>query len=649
MSLVVLEDIGLSFGGRALFSGLNLRVGEEDRVGVIGRNGSGKSSLFKIISGQLEAESGSVRAAGGVRIGYLAQELTVPVSRSLREYVLASVPGKAEIENMLETVEVALSAAESEAEQMALSQKLVDLHEDLVGFDARYSPHEAARILSGLGFRESDMGRGLDEFSGGWRMRGVLAALLFQKPDLLLLDEPTNHLDVPSVAWLSDYLKRRCQAFALICHDREFLNEQAGRILSFEAEGVRQYSGNYDAYRKQRAEELEVLERRASNLAREKEAAERFIRRFRAQATKARAVQSRIRALEKMDEIVTPSRQSTLSFRFPPCKRAGQDVVVLRGVGHDYGAGPVFSDVDAVIRRGDRIALVGANGNGKTTLLKIAAGLLQPSSGETRLGYNVDVGYYAQHVTELLNMRSSIFDEVWRESALEDIGHVRGALGTMMFSGDDVDKAIGILSGGEKARVALARLMVNPGNLVVMDEPTNHLDLESAEALAVALGNFEGTLLFASHNRSFVNRLASRIWDVSSGSVREYDGTLSEYMDHCAGVEAAEESNPPQPKAPNQRSQACGGVADNGRRQRRSRSREQRDRRALQKKIAEYETRIAQLERLQSERSAELSLAETYKNQERYAELLAAYSEDADKLDELVGRWEHAQEELGDH
>jgi len=410
---------------------------------------------------------------------------------------------------------------------------------------------------------------------------------------------------------------------------------------------VRQYNGDYEAYRLARAEELTILERRASNLAREREQAEKFIRRFRAQATKARAVQSRIKALEKLDEVVLPNGQASLSFKFPPCARTGRDAVTLEDVSHDYGKGDVFSGIKGIARRGDRIAVVGANGNGKTTLLKIIAGVMAPTGGVARLGHNVEVGYYAQHVTELLDSNSTIFDQVWRDSVLNDVSRVRSALGTMLFTGDDVDKRIGVLSGGEKARVSLARLLVNPGSVIVMDEPTNHLDLESSEALGDALASFDGTLVFASHNRSFVNRLATRIWDVSDGRVVEFPGTLKEYIAHCIARARAEEAADDGEAVKlelgvsgNQKSAPKSPPAD------RKRPKKKRSTQALDRKIADYELRIAALEQTQAARSEELSRPESYENQERYHLLLSEYQRDAAKLEELIVRWESAQSEL---
>jgi ATP-binding cassette subfamily F protein 3 len=509
MSLVVLENCELTFGGRSIFSDLNLRIGEEDRIGLIGRNGSGKSSLLRVLAGQQEIDRGAVRKAGTIRIGYLPQELDVAGGRTLLDSVLSSVPGRANLEETLDLVEHELAEATTESEQMELAEKLATLHDDLAHFDTNYSPHEAHAILDGLGFKTTDAGRDLSEFSGGWKMRAVMASLLFQKPDLLLMDEPTNHLDITTVGWLADFLKRYRNAMILISHDRDFLNEQISRIVSYEPEGVRQYNGNYEDYKRQRAEEAEILERRAVNQARIREQTERFISRFRAQANKAAAVQSRVKKLEKLEDVQLLGSERSLRFRFPPCERAGTDTVLLEDLGHSYGDVKVFEHANGIVRRRDKVAIIGPNGAGKTTLLRILAGEIPAAKGSFRLGHNVKVGYYAQHVTERLDLRNSVFDEVWQNSAYDDLTQVRTVLGTFLFSDDDVDKKIAVLSGGEKARVALARLMVDPGNLLLMDEPTNHLDLESSEALAEALATYDGTLIFVSHNRSFVRHLAT--------------------------------------------------------------------------------------------------------------------------------------------
>jgi ATP-binding cassette subfamily F protein 3 len=651
VSLVVIENVSLSFAGRSIIDGLDLRVGETDRIGLTGRNGSGKTSLLRLIAGLLEVDDGAVRTTRGLRIGYLPQDLDVSGGASLRRSVLASVPGRRDLEVELAGLEDALNRTDDEEQQLAVAGKIADLHERLLHFDNTYSPHEAYRILAGLGFSEQDLDRDLGEFSGGWKMRAYLAGLLFQNPDLLLLDEPTNHLDVPTVVWLGQFLRRFEGAFILICHDREFLNEQVGRIVAYEPEGIRQHSGNYESYQAARAEEVVVLDRRAKNVARERQTAERFIKRFRAQATKARAVQSRIKALERIDDADTRTESRALRFKFPPTPRSGSSVATLRGIGHCYDDLRVFTDVDLTVRRGDRVGIVGSNGAGKSTLLKIIAGRLAPSEGEVILGHNVTAGYYAQHVADELHVKSTVLEEVWRNSALDDITATRTILGTLFFSGDDVDKVIGILSGGEKARVALARLMVNPGNLLLMDEPTNHLDLASSEAVAQALETFDGTLVFVSHNRSFVNHLATRIWDVADGRVVEYPGNLKEYMRHCSQLQSAAEAagsdsaakSTARRKTKTKRKHAA---TDEMQRGARGSVRQKPAVRALSKRLENYEQRIAGIEEAQAARATELSRPEVYDDQERYQALLSAYTADQSKLDELLARWEAAQAEF---
>jgi ATP-binding cassette subfamily F protein 3 len=501
-------------------------------------------------------------------------------------------------------------------------------------------------------------------------MRAVLASLLFQQPDLLLMDEPTNHLDMPSVAWLSEFLQRYPRAFVLISHDREFLNEQIARVVSFEPEGVRLYSGNYDQYVRQRAEEERVLENKAKNLERERERMEKFVERFKAKATKARQASSRQKQLDRMEEVETLELRKTMKIKFPPVPRTVAEVVRTQGLRKVYGDHVVLDDVALRVQRGDRIAIIGANGAGKTTLLKILAGELSATAGEVTIGSDVAVGYYAQHHAEMLHGESTVLEEVSRSTRALP-ARVRAVLGAFLFSGDDVDKPIAVLSGGERARVALARLLVEPGSLLLMDEPTNHLDLASSEALAESLAEtYGGTLVFVSHNRAFVRRLATTIWNVEHGHVEEYPGTLDEYMDSCRRrLEAAErasaraEAEPrlapakTAPKAarpteppPDELDQAGkrSREDDKARKRREAELRQQRSKKLkpLERKVAELEDRIAMLEAEQKERGSLLSDPAVYADAKRRDGLLADYQSTQDKLDELTARWEAAVEAL---
>ncbi|HVH99328.1 MAG TPA: ABC-F family ATP-binding cassette domain-containing protein, partial [Enhygromyxa sp.] len=540
MSLVVFEKVSLGFGKKTIVNELDLRIGEGDRIGLIGPNGSGKSTLLKLLSGDMKPDSGRITSARGLEIGWLPQDLVLEGGRTLLEFVRASVPGRERLDGKIVETEAALAEVQAAVESgerphddpelMELASRIAELHEQLTHFEMHYSEHEALKILNGLGFAPTDQNRDLGEFSGGWKMRAVLASLLFQRPDLMLLDEPTNHLDMPSVAWFGDFLRRYRRSFILICHDREFLDEQIERVVSFEPEGIRQYRGNYLAYRKQREEEEIVLENKARNLEREREKTEQFIDRFRAQANKARAVQSRVKQLNKLDDVVLFEKRKVMSFNFPACDRAGHEVVKIRGLKKAYGDHVVFPGIDLTVTRGEKIGIIGINGAGKTTLLRMIAGEIPYDAGTLELGHKVTPGYYAQHHAESLHRELTVFDEVAQQDPHAGQTRVRTILGAFLYSGDDVDKKIAVLSGGERARVALAKLLIKPGNLLLMDEPTNHLDLESSESLAESLTTYDGTLLFVSHNRSFVRRLATKIWNVHDGMVEIYPGTLDEYL-----------------------------------------------------------------------------------------------------------------------
>jgi ATP-binding cassette subfamily F protein 3 len=675
VSLVVFEKVSLGFGKKTIVQELDLRIGEGDRIGLIGPNGSGKSTLLKLLAGDTKPDTGRITTARGLEIGWLPQDLVLEGGRSLIEFVRASVPGReqldakiAQTEAALADVQAAVEAGErplDDSELLELASRIAELHERLTHFEMHYSDHEALKILNGLGFSPSDQSRDLGEFSGGWKMRAVLASLLFQRPDLMLLDEPTNHLDMPSVAWFGDFLQRYRRAFILICHDREFLDEQIERVVSFESEGVRQYRGNYVAYKRQREEEEIVLENKARNLEREREKAEQFIDRFRAQANKARAVQSRVKQLSKLDDVVLFEKRKVMHFNFPPCDRAGAEVVKIRGLRKAYGEHVVFPGVDLTVTRGEKIGIIGINGAGKTTLLRMIAGEIPYDAGTLELGHKVTPGYYAQHHAESLHRELTVFDEVALQDPHAGQTRVRTILGAFLYSGDDVDKKISVLSGGERARVALAKLLIKPGNLLLMDEPTNHLDLESSESLAESLTTYDGTLLFVSHNRSFVRRLASKIWNVHDGTVEIYPGTLDEYLasarergralEAVADGKAGPTKQPKsaelaaRPEAKPKPTSAPPPAAD--RRDRKRQEAEDRNRRSkqlkpLQRKVAELEQRIAELEEEQAKRSVELADPEVYQDAARRSQLLDAYQEAAGKLEELTGRWELATLEL---
>jgi len=675
MSVVVLENISITLGGRTLFDDLSLRLAEEDRVGLIGPNGSGKTTLMRILARASQPDGGAVRPRKDARVAYLPQDVTVGGGRSLMTFIRESVPGRKALETEVAKTEAALAeagmdteAANYEERMIQLGGRVGELHERLADYDRLYGDHEAQRILAGLGFTDADHQRDLGELSGGWKMRAVLCSLLFQRPDLLLLDEPTNHLDMPSVAWLSDFLQQQTYGLVLISHDREFLNEQINRVVSFEPEGVRQYEGNLDQYTRQREEERVLLENRARNLQKEKEHLEQFVRRFRAKASKASAVQSRVKRLEKMESIELLGEHQVMSFRFPEVERAGKVVLEVDGLAKSYDAHRVLEGVDLKVMRGQRIGLLGVNGAGKTTLLRILAGEIDPSGGVFEFGHKTKVGYYAQHHAEALDGKRTVYDAVASCAKGATNQQIRGVLGAMLFGEREIDKRVAVLSGGERARVALAQLLIDPGNVLLMDEPTNHLDLQSSERLAEALDSFGGTLLFVSHNRAFVRALADQLWFVEEGKVVPYPGTLDDYLVRCrlqgedkkAAIAGADDlrrapgatggttSSGPKEAPKDPEPKASGTKSKAERRQEAAARRERRKRlRPLEKRAAELEKRIEKLEAEQAERSATMADPSFYESEgEEQAALSQAFGRAQAELEVAMETWTEVQEEL---
>jgi len=490
-------------------------------------------------------------------------------------------------------------------------------------------------------------------------MRAALATLLYQRPDLLLLDEPTNHLDIPSVRWLEAFLQNFKGAMILVSHDREFLNKQINRIVSFETEGMRSYKGNYDFYLKAREEEVKSLEARAKNQEQKIRDAKRFIERFRSKATKARQAQSKLKLVQKMELIETFQKEKTIHFSFPEVARSGKEVVFIEDLSKRFGEKILYDDLTLRALRGERIAIIGPNGCGKTTLLKVVAGEIEADRGKISLGHKVSVAYFAQHHSDLLNPKKTVVEEVYQVVPNASIGFVRAVCGAFLFSGSDVDKTIGVLSGGERARVSLAKLLVNPGNFMLMDEPTNHLDIESSERLIDALKGYNGTLLFVSHNQSFVNRLATKIWDITGQGIVEYAGNLDEYYEHLLKTDSA--SGQREGNFSNAREPGFLKVKGKDRihsnekkrdRKRKKRERAEKRQRAydtlkpIQDRLEHIEEKISVLESRQGEVEKILADPDIFGDKEISVPLLTEYKDIRDKLDKLLLKWEKDQDRL---
>jgi len=649
MSLVHIIDLSHGYSGRVLFDRVGLQVETRDKIGLVGPNGSGKTTLLRLLAGEASPQSGVVRFAEGVQVGYLPQDIQETLEGAVLPSVLASVPGRLRLQGEARRIEKDLAQDPSPKRQERLAVRLAGLHTEMSDLEVRYPPHEAEKILEGLGFGERDFDRPVSSLSGGWKMRAALAALLYRRPDLMLLDEPTNHLDIPSVRWLDQHLAAFNGAIVLVCHDRDFLNRQINRVLSFEPEGLRLYKGDYGSYLEAREEERRTLENRARNQEQKVKEAQRFIERFRSKASKARQAQSKIKLVKKMEMIKTHRRQKTVRFRFPEVPRSGRSVLEIDGVSKRYGDRVLYRDLHLNVLRGERVAVIGANGSGKTTLLRMVEGEVEPDAGRIRLGHGVTKSYYAQHHSEMLDPQRTVLEEVYRVVPHESVSVVRGVCGAFLFPGDDVDKPVGVLSGGEKARVCLARILVKPGNFLVMDEPTNHLDLMSSETLIDALAEYEGTLLFVSHNLSFVNSLATKIWDLRDGEVVEYPGTLDEYEAHLArrALDVVEEKE-------------GGGAAAAGDEQDRSRQSrkelrkeraEQRRRareliRPLEESLGRIEERIQDLEARQKELERDLADPELFRDERQSVPMLKEYDRIKKDLENLLADWETTQERL---
>ncbi len=714
MSLVTASGLSLAFGPKVLFQDAAFTIAPRDRIGLIGANGTGKSSILKILAGEASPDAGTLAWRRGARAGYLPQEVAALPGGPLVEVVLASVPGRSAVEARLAAAEVALGASANPEEQLELSQALADLHAELDHFEERHGRHHAERILAGLGFDPKDLRQDTATLSGGWKMRAALAGLLLQDPDLLLLDEPTNHLDVPTLTWFDAFLRASQKALLLISHDREFLNRQIARVLSLEPEGVRGYTGDYDKYRRQRAEEEERLEAASQRQEARRAELQGFIDRFGAKATKARQAQSRQKMLDRMEEVVVREQRATIRFHFAGAPRSGREVLRLDHVAKTFGPKVVYRDLSAQVQRGERVAIIGPNGAGKTTLLRIVAGELAADAGEVKLGHAVVAGYYAQHHFSddgeaartpgpsseaaplpsaapplapehtgpggwasapavrdggapgqpspaapslaqgqrysALDAKRSILDTLWDIVPDQGEAYVRGVAGGFLFSGEDVEKPIGVLSGGERARVALARILLLRSNLLLLDEPTNHLDLASSEALIEALKRYEGTMLFVSHNRSFLNGLATRIWEVKDGGILDQPGNLDDWLYHQRQLaEAAGESAPrAQGGGAEPRGDGWAGGTEKDRRRAEAEARNARyvREKPLRQAIAGLEARIAELEA--SQKAAEAALADPALYQDfakarPHVEALAAAKTE---LAQLYEQWEAKQLEL---
>ncbi len=525
--MLKIESISKSFGKQEIFSKASLHIKPNMRLGLIGSNGSGKTTLFRIILGEESVEAGNVIHRKNLSFGVVHQEIENLTGKSILSETLSIFPEISKIENKIKEISKNLL---NEPNNSKLLSELSDLQIKLENSGGYSSENRAKTILSGLGFKESLFHQMVDTLSGGWKMRVALAKVLLLSPDLLLLDEPTNHLDLESLIWLENFLLNYRGSIVIISHDRYFLDRLVTHIAEISRKDIWTFKGTYSQFHQEKEIRNDTLTRQSKNQEKQIAQTERFIERFKAKNTLATRVKSKIKQLEKIERIEVPAKnEKTISFSFPQPIRSGLKVVDICKVNKSYDNNIVYENLNFTVERGDRIALVGPNGAGKSTLIKLIGNVVKPNSGDVILGHNVEVNYYAQHQLEALNSGFTVYQSV--EGLSSEIGHtqLRSFLGSFQFSGTDIDKKVSVLSGGEKARLALAKMLINPGNLLLLDEPTNHLDIKSQDVLITALIQFIGTIICISHDRQFINKICNKVVEIDSGNIQTYEGNYNYY------------------------------------------------------------------------------------------------------------------------
>lgn len=532
--MISIQNLSVEFNSTALFSGVNFVINKRDKIALVGKNGAGKSTMLKIIAGLQEPTGGVVAAQKDITIGYLPQQMILTDERSVVEEVRTVFGKLDEMNASLARMNTELAErTDYESESYAeLIDRISNLSDLVQMEESENGEAELEKTLLGLGFIRSDFDRNTSEFSGGWRMRIELAKLLLMRPDVLLLDEPTNHLDIESIQWLETFLKQKANVVVLVSHDRAFIDNVTNRTLEISCGKVYDYQVNYSKYVVLHQERIEQQMRAYENQQKQIQQTERFIERFRYKATKSVQVQSRIKQLEKIEEIeVDEVDNSRLNLKFPPAPRSGDYPVICEGVAKKYGDHTVFSNVDLTIKRGEKVAFVGKNGEGKSTLVKCIMNEI-PYDGNLKIGHNVKIGYFAQNQASLLDGEITVFDTIDQVAVGDIRTKIRDILGAFMFGGEASDKKVKVLSGGEKTRLAMIRLLLEPVNLLILDEPTNHLDMKTKDVLKQAIADFDGTVIVVSHDRDFLDGLVEKVYEFGGGKVREHLGGIYDFLQH---------------------------------------------------------------------------------------------------------------------
>ena len=637
--MISIDNLTVSFGGWTLFDGISFLVNPKERIGLVGKNGAGKTTILKLIAGLQQPTSGAVTKTADCTIGYLPQQMQVADTTTLIaetakafEEVLAI---EAEIERL--TNEIAIRTDYESEEYEKLLHRLNDANDryHILGGDTRDADIE--KTLLGLGFRREEFEKPTREFSGGWRMRIELAKLLLRRPSIFLLDEPTNHLDIESIQWLEEYLKNYNGAVLLISHDRAFLDNVTTRTIELSLGKIYDYKVPYSHFVTLRAERRAQQLAAYQNQQRLIEKSEEFIEKFRYKPTKSNQVQSRIKQLDKLERIeVEEEDLATLNIKFPPAPRSGQIVADVKGVGKAFGDHRVFSGAEFTIHKGDKIALVGRNGEGKTTFARMLIGELEQSEGEIKIGANVSIGYYAQNQDDLMNGDFTVYDTLDRVAVGDIRTRLRDILGAFLFRGEDIEKKVKVLSGGERSRLAMARMMLEPHNLLILDEPTNHMDMRSKDILKTALQKFDGTVVVVSHDREFLDGIVDKVYEFRDGGVREYLGGIYYFLEKRK-VENLREIERKAPAVTAAKSEP----ASTGKLSYEQKKEQEKLLRKLRKNVEQIETELAGVEQKIAEYDARFATATEY-NAEDYK----TYDELKERYDHLMHEWEKASYEV---
>jgi len=636
--MIYLQNLNKQYGKKILFKDVNFHLRPGEKIGLVGENGMGKTTLFRIFTGMESADSGKVVLKKNARIALLAQEI-IGGRESILERVVMGDEHFAQVKRNMNALENNTHLHENSPDEWG--RKYGELQHEFERLGGYEREARAQSILSGLGFKPGQWEKPMEEFSGGWRMRVELARLLLQNPDVLLLDEPTNHLDLRSVVWLESFLKSYEGSMILISHDRRFLNCIVENIAELDRGVLTRYTGNYDAFETQKRSRLKQLEAAAVNQQKKTAETEKFIERFRAKNTKATQVQSRIKMLNKMERVETRTQTKTIHFRFPQPARTGRMVIELSNIDKSYGPVRVYRDFSTRLERGWKVALVGENGAGKSTLLKLMAGILPYEKGEIKRGAGVTQAYYAQHHSETLDPKHTVL-----ESLEETAGHLlrtqkHNILGAFLFSGDDANKKVSVLSGGERSRLALARILSNPASFLLLDEPTNHLDMRSTEFLAAALSDFEGSLCTISHDRYFLDGIINRVWEIENQTIKEYVGNYSDY-EYFKSREAKNLEDTALARGSKANHSVSQKDRDRKRREASERNARHRQIKPLQAELERIEKRLEQVMAEKSAAERELSDPAIHQDDQKDSLLktLKLQKELAHEEDELMQEWD---------